>query len=166
MQTVTASCISDESDATREEVACFMRDIEAARYMSGFCKGWKHLVPVLLRRGVSEGGMWVLSNEREGVCGMVQVEGLPDDCPEGKGAVTIEYFIKRSAWGQGLGTSAARICLDKARSLQATACVAMILPDNVHSARIVSNLGFSHTDTITYNLNGADRTAHKYVLVL
>eukprot|EP01061_Rhynchopus_euleeides_P042019 TRINITY_DN73425_c0_g1_i1.p1 TRINITY_DN73425_c0_g1~~TRINITY_DN73425_c0_g1_i1.p1 ORF type:complete len:181 (+),score=39.39 TRINITY_DN73425_c0_g1_i1:130-672(+) len=139
-------------------IVSMMTDPEAAQYLSGYGKGWAHQVPLLLRRGVADGTMWSLRSCGE-VVGVVMVE--PTANPK---EVTIEYLIQRGSWGKGLGRAAAAECLRLAQeAFGATACVAMVVPQNTRSVRIVEALGFALEDTVEYSMNNVDRTVRKYV---
>ena len=69
-----------------------------------------------------------------GFCGIKHIPeiGLPE----------IGYRFLKAYWGRGLGTEAARVCVDFARQdLEIEKLVALIMPANIASIRVAEKLG-------------------------
>ncbi len=78
-----------------------------------------------------------------GFCGL---KYLPET-----GEVDIGYRLLPEYWGQGLATEAARATLDYGFStLRLSEIVAMVLPANASSIRVLEKLGMVRADDITY----------------
>lgn len=57
--------------------------------------------------------------------------------------VDLGYRLKKSYWGKGLATEAGRACMDFGwKELQLGSVIAMVLPDNKASIRVLDKLGF------------------------
>ena len=85
-----------------------------------------------------------------GICGLLWREGL--DAPD------IGFAFLPEFWGRGLATEAGAASIEFARSTLGLArLVAMVHPDNVASARVVTKLGFSVEKKLRYSgLPGID----------
>ena len=69
-----------------------------------------------------------------GFCGIKFIPelGLPE----------LGYRYMTSYWGQGIGTEAARCCVDFARTdLQVEKLVALVVPENIASIRVAEKVG-------------------------
>ena len=73
------------------------------------------------------------------VIGFCGIKYLPEiDLPE------VGYRYLKEYWGRGIGTEAARVCVDFARDdLKIKKLVALILPENTGSIKIAEKLGMS-----------------------
>lgn len=77
-----------------------------------------------------------------GFCGIKYIPeiGLPE----------IGYRFLKPYWGRGLGTEAARVCVDFARDdLKIRKLVALIMPENIASIRVAEKLGMRRGPLIT-----------------
>jgi len=62
----------------------------------------------------------------------------------------IGYRFLKTCWGRGLGTEAARVCVDFARDdLKIGKLVALIMPENLASIRVAEKLGMRRGPLIT-----------------
>jgi RimJ/RimL family protein N-acetyltransferase len=69
-----------------------------------------------------------------GDCGIQLLEGGPD--------VELGFHLRRSAWGQGYATEAARSCLAAAfAGLGLDQVIAIVAPGNAASARVLEKIG-------------------------
>ena len=129
--------------ADREPMLAVYGDAEAMRWVGDGtpltpeeCERWLAVTAEnYLRRGY---GMFALveraSGEVVGFCGLVHFNGRVE--PE------IKYALRRSAWGRGLATEAARALLDygaSAHGLQSV--IATVDPDNHASQRVLAKAG-------------------------
>lgn len=72
-----------------------------------------------------------------GFCGLVHPGGQPE--------AELKYALRRTHWGLGLATEAARGMLDYGReAFGLTRVIATIAPQNVASARVLTKLGMAH----------------------
>jgi len=71
------------------------------------------------------------------VIGFCGIKYLPEiDLPE------VGFRYLKEYWGRGIGTEAARACVDFARSdLKISKLVALIMPENIASIKLVEKLG-------------------------
>jgi RimJ/RimL family protein N-acetyltransferase len=85
--------------------------------------------------GFSKWGVWErASGTLIGDCGIQLLEGGPD--------VELGFHLRRSAWGRGYATEAARACLDAAfTGLGLNEVVAIVAPGNAASARVLEKIG-------------------------
>ena len=91
------------------------------------------------------------------VIGFCGIKYLPEiDLPE------VGYRLLKKYWGMGIGTEAARVCVDFAREdLGVELLVALIEPENKASVRIAEKLGMARgplihiydTDAFQYEMN-------------
>jgi len=99
------------------------------------------LVHARIHTDFGEGlGYWsAFPRDRPGdFLGYVQLTAMPD-----YGDIEIGYRFHRGAWGRGLATEAAGVCLDHAfRTRALPAVVAVVHPDNIRSQRVIMKLGF------------------------
>jgi [ribosomal protein S5]-alanine N-acetyltransferase len=80
--------------------------------------------------GVEERGLGRLVGD----CGIQLLEGGPD--------VELGFHLRRSAWGRGYATEAARACLDSAfTGLGLAQVVAIVAPGNAASVRVLEKIG-------------------------
>jgi ribosomal-protein-alanine N-acetyltransferase len=96
---------------------------------------------------------WKETGKVIGFCG---IKYLPEiDLPE------VGYRYLKEDWGRGIGTEAARVCVDFARDdLKINKLVALIVPENMGSIRIAEKLGMSKgplihifdTDALQYEM--------------
>jgi ribosomal-protein-alanine N-acetyltransferase len=79
------------------------------------------------------------------VIGFCGIKYLPEiDLPE------VGYRYLKEYWGRGIGTEAARACVDFARDdLKIRKLVALIMPENTGSIRLAGKLGMSKGPLIT-----------------
>lgn len=87
---------------------------------------------------------------------------------EGTGpAVEIAYHYKRTAWSKGYGTEAAIACLDRGFGPVGLEHVAICVPENVGSWRVMEKAGMRYEGTASYygltglKKYGADRATWK-----
>ena len=73
------------------------------------------------------------------VIGFCGIKYLPEiDLPE------VGYRYLKKYWGRGIGTEAAKICVDFARDdLKIKKLVALIMPENIASIRVAEKLGMT-----------------------
>ena len=92
------------------------------------------------------------------VIGFCGIKYLPEiDLPE----VGYRYF--KEYWGQGIGTEAARVCVDFARDdLKIKKLVALIVPENIASIRVARNLGMKKGPLIQFD--GIDALQYEMML--
>jgi ribosomal-protein-alanine N-acetyltransferase len=84
------------------------------------------------------------SGEVIGFCG---IKYLPEiDLPE------VGYRYLKEYWGKGIGTEAAEVCVEFARSdLAIEKLVALILPENIASIRVAEKLGLTRGPLISFD---------------
>ena len=83
------------------------------------------------------------ARELLGWCGL----GFLDDTAE----VEIKYLIKKSHWGKGLATEAARPCIAHAfRELALDRVIGLVHPDNKPSAHVLEKLGLVFANEARY----------------
>jgi RimJ/RimL family protein N-acetyltransferase len=102
-----------------------------------------------LRAGLAEGwplrgGIWTVEWRDQpgflGWCGLFPLEE--------SALIEIGYRYVRSAWGQGIGTEAARAVLDHGfRVLRFDPIVAVTYPENARSRRLLENIGLAAAGT-------------------
>lgn len=102
-----------------------------------------------LRRRVAEGwpeigGIWAVEWRHEprflGWCGLFPLED--------SGPIEIGYRYVRAAWGQGVGTEAARAVLDHGfRALELDPIVGVTHPENRASQRVLEKIGLNAQGT-------------------
>jgi RimJ/RimL family protein N-acetyltransferase len=85
-------------------------------------------------------GMWAIVHKDDarlmGRCGFYPFSESPAGTPE------LAYLLSRAYWGRGLGTEAARRCLEFAFAEQAwPEVVAIVRVDNAAAARVLRKLG-------------------------
>jgi RimJ/RimL family protein N-acetyltransferase len=87
------------------------------------------------RHGFSKWGVCERASGRlVGDCGIQLLEGGPD--------VELGFHLRRSAWGQGYATEAARACLAAAfAGLGLDQVIAIVAPGNAASARVLEKIG-------------------------
>eukprot|EP01060_Flectonema_neradi_P014162 TRINITY_DN20879_c0_g1_i1.p1 TRINITY_DN20879_c0_g1~~TRINITY_DN20879_c0_g1_i1.p1 ORF type:complete len:211 (+),score=42.57 TRINITY_DN20879_c0_g1_i1:65-634(+) len=132
-----------------------------AEHLSGYCRQWKSLVRLLINRGLSEKTMHVLTIDNE-IIGFIIVEWVD----RAEREASIEYVIDEPHWGNGYGTQAARIAVEKCRNMDAKTAIALIVLENIASHRIMKSLNFEADGFHTYEMNGSSRKTAKYVLNL
>jgi RimJ/RimL family protein N-acetyltransferase len=77
--------------------------------------------------------------ETGAIIGFCGIKYLPEiDLPE------VGYRFLKEYWGRGIGTEAARVCVEFARDdLKVEKLVALIIPENAASIRVAEKLGMS-----------------------
>lgn len=92
------------------------------------------------------------------VIGFCGIKYLPEiDLPE------VGYRYLKEYWGKGIGTEAAKICVDFARSdLRIKKLIALIVPENTASIRVAEKLGMTRGPLI--HIYGED--AFQYEMML
>ena len=112
------------------------------------------------RRGF--GPYAVIERSREdliGYCGLYYFEDV-----NGQAEIEIGYRLKRTVWGHGYATEAARAVRDFAfHSLHIKRLVALIDPDNVSSIRVAEKIGMNYESDVM--LEGYDHPDRVYVLI-
>lgn len=67
-------------------------------------------------------------------------------------AVEIGWRLARHAWGKGLATEAARAVVDHAfQTLRLPEVVAIVVPANVRSRRVMDKLGMKHREDLAFD---------------
>lgn len=105
------------------------------------CRLW---IRVTERNYATRGyGMSAMASRSDGAvvgfCGLVHPGGQPE--------VELKYALRRSHWGQGLATEAARGMLEYGRqAFGIERVIATIAPQNTASARVLMKLGMVHID--------------------
>lgn len=92
-------------------------------------------------------GVWAVTDKHTGHfighCGL-------GDVPEA-GEVEIMYALRRSHWGQGIATEAARASVRFAfKQTPVTRLVAFAVPENIGSRRVMEHLGFEYEKDAHY----------------
>lgn len=64
------------------------------------------------------------------------------------GIVEIAYLINPSLWGQGIGTAATKLLMSELRREGEHNFWATTVPENLASAKVLENLGFTEIDSI------------------
>ena len=83
--------------------------------------------------------VWKETGEVVGFCGLVHPGGQPD--------AELKYALKRTFWGQGLATEAARGMLDYgAKAFGLTRVIATIYPENKASERVLTKAGMTFVE--------------------
>ena len=173
----TLTMVRLEQDGCAADVCAaavaLLSDPEAARYLSGYGRGWAAHARAWVHRGLREGtlwGLWAEAAERQDaacLAGLVFVEPLSGGGDAGGCERTVEYIVRRELWGRGLGTLAAAGSVEiAAQHYAADSVVAMIHAENKGSVAVAERAGFQHRDTTTYSMNNVDRTVLKYVKVV
>jgi ribosomal-protein-alanine N-acetyltransferase len=92
------------------------------------------------------------------VIGFCGIKYLPEiDLPE------VGYRYLKECWGKGIGTEAARVCVDFARQdLKIVKLVALIIPENTGSIRVAKKIGMHKGPLI----NIFDTDALQYEMML
>lgn len=92
------------------------------------------------------------------VIGFCGIKYLPEiDLPE------VGYRYLKAYWGRGIGTEAARVCVDFARQdLKIEKLVALIIPENVGSIRVAEKLGMTKGPLI--HIYGVDALQYEMML--
>ena len=93
------------------------------------------------RHGLSKWGVEeCASGLLVGDCGVQLLEGGPD--------VELGFHLRRSAWGRGYATEAARACLDAAfAGLGLEEVIAIVAPGNAASVRVLEKIGMRPAGT-------------------
>jgi RimJ/RimL family protein N-acetyltransferase len=92
------------------------------------------------------------------VIGFCGIKYLPEiDLPE------VGYRYLKEYWGRGIGTEAAKACVEFAREdLKITKLVALIIPENIASIKVAEKLGMSKGPLIHIY----DMDAYQYEMML
>ena len=103
----------------------------------------------------------VVKNQDQSVLGYCGLFFFPDI--NGQPEVEIGYRLRRSAWGQGFATEAARAVRDYAfQSLGMKRLIAIIDPANVASIRVAEKIGMHYEQEVM--LEGYTHPDHVYVI--
>jgi len=87
-------------------------------------------------------GSWILRDERAQVVGRAILRHLELD---GVDDVEVGYSLDPPVWGRGLATEIAAACLEHARAdLELTTVVALTLPANARSRRVIEKVGLTY----------------------
>lgn len=93
-----------------------------------------------------------------GYCGLFSYEDVG-----GQAEIEIGYRLKRSAWGQGYATEAARAVREYAfAELRIKRLIALIDPSNISSIRVAEKVGMRYEKDVM--LEGYDHPDHVYVI--
>ena len=129
-------------------------DTEVTKYIPGVYDGSEKHLSFLRERilqSYGEGlGYWsiFLRNTPVDFLGWVHLLSLPDD----KQAAEIGWRLKRSAWGKGYATEAARVILVHAfETVGSDRVVACTHTDNNRSKRVMERLGFDYITDFIYD---------------
>jgi len=92
------------------------------------------------------------------VIGFCGIKYLPEiDLPE------VGYRYLKEYWGRGIGTEAARVCVEFARDdLEIKKLIALIIPENIASIRVAEKLGMTRGSLIHI----FDVDAYQYEMML
>ena len=92
------------------------------------------------------------------VIGFCGIKYLPEiDLPE------VGFRYLKTYWGKGIGTEAARVCVDFARQdLKIKKLVALIIPENIASIRVAEKLGMLRGPLI--HIYGVDALQYEMIL--
>jgi RimJ/RimL family protein N-acetyltransferase len=94
-----------------------------------------------------------------GYCGLFHFTNV-----NGKSEVEIGYRLRRTAWGRGYATEAARAVRDYAfDTLGLTRLIAMIDPANLPSIRVAEKIGMKYEQDVLFD--GYDHPDHVYVVM-
>ncbi len=87
----------------------------------------------------------VESRETGKVIGFCGIKYIPElDLPE------LGYRFMKAYWGKGIGTEAAKVCVDFAREdLNMSKLIALIIPENIGSIRVAEKVGMTRGPKIT-----------------
>ncbi len=98
---------------------------------------------------------WKETGKVIGFCG---IKYLPEiDLPE------VGYRYLKEYWGRGIGTEAARACVEFAREdLKIEKLIALIIPENIASIRVAEKLGMSKGPLI--HIYGVDALQYEMML--
>ena len=94
------------------------------------------------------------------VIGFCGIKYLPEiNLPE------IGYRYLQEYWGRGIGTEAARVCVDFARDdLEIEKLVALIIPENIASIKVAEKLGMTKGPLIRFD--GVNALQYEMILLL
>jgi RimJ/RimL family protein N-acetyltransferase len=94
-------------------------------------------------------GLWLLRDRATGA--MVGRGGLQHTVVGRYGEVEAGWAIVPERWGEGLATELAHLCLEVAfGELELAQVIAMALPTNVASRRVMEKSGFAHERVLLY----------------
>ncbi len=98
---------------------------------------------------------WKETGEMIGFCGIKYIPEI--DLPE------VGYRYMKAYWGRGIGTEAARACVEFARhDLKIKKLVALIIPENTASIRVAEKLGMCKGPLI--HIYGVDALQYELLL--
>lgn len=114
--------------------------------------------PLLDYKKYGYGRFAVELKETGEVIGFCGIKYLPEiDLPE------VGYRYLKEYWGKGIGTEAARVCVDFARQdLRIEKLIALIIPENIGSIKVAEKLGMKRGPLI--HIYGED--AYQYEMML
>lgn len=128
-----------DTDAYAEMVG----DPEVMRFLGGGqpvprAEAWRNMAMVLGHWQLRGYGMWAVEEKTTGeLAGRV-------GCwrPEGWPGLEVGWTLRRSFWGRGYATEAARASIEYAfKTLDQTRVISLIAPENVNSIRVAERLG-------------------------
>lgn len=123
--------------------------------LGGITVAWRNIATMIGHWHLRAYGQWTVVEKASGdVIGRV---GLWN--PEGWPGIELGWIIRRSRWGNGFATEAARAALEWAwEKVDTDHIISIIQPDNLPSIRVAEKIGerFERTDTMN------DRAVHIY----
>ena len=139
-------------------------DPDVIKYADTPCKdleeAWQRLEqgPLADYKKYGYGRFAVEYKETGRVIGFCGIKYLPEiDLPE------VGYRYLKEYWGKGIGTEAAQVCVDFARTdLKIEKLIALIIPENIASIRVAEKLGMTKGPLI--HIYGED--AFQYEMML
>jgi RimJ/RimL family protein N-acetyltransferase len=157
---------------TADDVSVFdemHRDPEVMQYLTvvgshgGFSAAWRTVALLVGHWAMLGYGQWVVveraSAQTVGRVGLWNPPGWP--------GLEVSWMIRRSHWGRGLATEAARASMDHAFAVvKADHVISIIRPDNARSIRVAQKLGevFERSEMMDgkeYHIYGASRNGHQ-----
>ena len=127
-----------DTDAYAEMVA----DPEVMRFLGGKpvsrAEAWRNMAMIVGHWHLRGYGMWAVEEKESGE--MVGRVGCWE--PEGWPQLEVGWTLRRSFWGRGYATEAARASLNYAfTKLGQTRVISLIAPENLNSIRVAERLG-------------------------
>ena len=112
----------------------------------------KNTIDAILRHWEEHGfGIWAVEHKADqrliGWCGLQMLEKTPE--------IEIAYLLARDYWNQGLATEAGRAAIEYGfNGLKLERIVAIALPENVGSSRVMEKIGMKYErDAHYYNVD-------------
>lgn len=130
--------IHEDPDVKRHMVVIGQHD--------GRASGWRMLALMIGHWQIRRYGQWTVVEKTTGE--VIGRAGLW--YPEGWPGLEVGWVIRRSRWGHGFATEAARASLDFAfDTVGADHVISLITPDNARSIRVAEKIGETLEDTRT-----------------